>query len=80
MVSTSRYTRDMKRTTITYSKQFMTGNLKGISVRCSYNVDADRAHTTCLDLQAITKQNPGSDTMTNAKFWVYNVGTEEVAQ
>lgn len=64
---------------ISYSKQFISGNLAGISVSCGYTVP-DHVHAALhmRDLNLLTKQNPGSDCVTGARFWVYNVGSADV--
>lgn len=66
----------MKR--ITYSKYFLTGTLAGLSVRCGFDVPADVCHQRCMELQRINVLNPGSDYGTGAKYYIYNVGSEEV--
>lgn len=63
---------------ISYSKYFLTGTLAGLSVRCGFNVPAEVAHERSLELQAVNCLNPGSDYGTKAKFYIYNVGSEEV--
>ena len=63
---------------ISYSKYFLTGTLAGMSVRCGFNVPAEVAHERSMELQAVNVSNPGSDYGTKAKFYIYNVGSEEV--
>jgi hypothetical protein len=61
--------------TLEYSKQFLSGNLKGIRVRCSYPVpDQDHLIHDQLALNKLTKDNPGKDCVTGDLFWVYNIG------
>jgi hypothetical protein len=66
----------MKR--ITYSKFFLTGTLKGLRVRCQFDVPADVCVARELELMAVTEFNPGSDLITGAKYWIYNVGSFDV--
>jgi hypothetical protein len=54
------------------------GNLKGIAVRCGFNVPAGLAHQRSMELQAINCLNPGSDCVTGDSFYIYNVGSQEV--
>lgn len=63
---------NMKR--LTYSKQFLTGNLAGLSVRCSFDVPAEDAHARSLELARMARCNPGRDAVTGDQFFVYNVG------
>lgn len=65
---------------ITYSKQFLTGILQGVSVPGSLTVVDSAAHSAMLALQEFTKENPGADTVTGDKFWIYNVGSPEIAR
>ena len=67
-------------TRITYSKEFLDGNLKGITVRCGFDVPADAVALRMQALNAITKANPGHDASTGAAFWIYNLGCEDDAE
>jgi hypothetical protein len=64
---------------ITYSKEFLSGNLEGLRVRCELKTtdDACAAHMNALN--KITPMSPGSDVITGARFWVYNLGCEDIA-
>jgi hypothetical protein len=65
---------------IEYSKHFITGLLAGLSVRCGFNVpDAEHAVESELQLARFTRANPGADAITGSQFWVYNIGSSEVA-
>ena len=64
--------------TLSYSKQFLSGTLAGLSVRCSYQVPASVVAERMERLNAFTPANPGHDCVTGAAFWVYNIGSEEV--
>lgn len=66
----------MKR--ITYSKFFLTGNLAGLSVRCSLTVPADICHQRSMALQRVNVLNPRKEYGTDATYYIYNVGSEEL--
>lgn len=63
---------------VSYSKEFLTGTLAGISVRCGFDTTDDAVAIHLAELNAITKQNPGSEVLTAATFWVYNIGCEDI--
>lgn len=65
----------MKR--ITYSKFFQTGNLTGLSVRCSFTVPSELCHERSMELQAINVLNHKVD-LQGSKYYIYNVGSEEL--
>ncbi len=64
-----------KRTRIEYTKYFLTGTLKGLTVRCGYELPAELAAERCENLQRFTKESPGTDFATGATWAAYNVGT-----
>ena len=62
-------------TRITFSKYFLTGNLKGLTVRGGFDVPTKLAHKRSLELQAVNVLNPGRELGTGARYYIYNVGT-----
>lgn len=60
---------------VSYVKEFLSGNLAGLSVLCSYRVP-DYAHGLMhlKNLQLLTESNPGSDCCPGAKFFVCRLG------
>jgi hypothetical protein len=49
----------------------LTGNLAGFDIPVEFRVpDADHALLALESLATLTKDNPGKDCVTNAKFWV----------
>jgi len=64
---------------VSYIKKFLSGNLNGMSVTCSYNVP-DYAHGLLhiKKLQLLTESNPGSDCCTSAKFFVHRLELSDV--
>lgn len=56
---------------VSYIKEFLTGNLAGLSVSCSFRaVDYQHGLRYLRDLQLLTKENPGSDCTTGSRFFV----------
>jgi hypothetical protein len=57
--------------TIHYTKHFLTGNLAGLAVPCELScLNAELAQITLESLARLTVETPGSDCVTEAKFWV----------
>jgi len=77
--ATTQQTEANKMVRLSYSKHFLTGTLAGLSVRCGFNVPASEAHKRSLELQAVNVLHPGKDCITKAEYYIYNVGSEEVA-
>ena len=63
---------------ITYCKNFISGTLAGLQVRCSFHVDKTLCAETQAQLNDATPENPNSDVMTGAQWWASGVGCEEV--
>jgi hypothetical protein len=64
---------------ITYSREFLSGNLAGVIVRNQViHTTADAAHTRCLELARWNSLNPGKDLSGNL-YWNYNIGCEDIA-
>jgi hypothetical protein len=74
MKTTANYTKR-----ISYSKQFLTGALAGLSVRQTLDTTTDAVLLHAESLNRLTKANPGTDCVTGSAFWIYNIGTEEIA-
>ena len=64
---------------ITYSKEFLTGTLAGLSVRCEFKTTSDAVHIHLGELQKVTKLAPGKDYGSGSTYWVYNLGCEDIA-
>lgn len=64
---------------VSYIKTFLSGNLTGLSVPCSYRVP-DHAHGLqhLSKLQILTESNPGSDCCTGAKFFTSRLELSDV--
>jgi len=64
---------------VSYVKKFLSGNLAGLSVPCSYRVP-NYAHGLMhlKNLQLLTESNPGSDCCTGARFFVYRLELADV--
>jgi hypothetical protein len=57
--------------TVKYTKHMLTGNLAGFDIPVEFRVpDADHALLALASLATLTKEHPGKDCVTNAKFWV----------
>ncbi len=64
---------------VTYTKHFLTGTLKGLDVKCGYTVANPQSAIDAQKwLNSYTPENPGSDCLTGARFWVHGIGSEEV--
>jgi len=68
---------------ILYSKEFLSGALAGICVRCSYDTTADAAVLHELSLSRIQRnwslnRVPAVD-ITGNQYTVYNIGCEDIA-
>jgi hypothetical protein len=63
---------------ITFSREFLSGNLAGLIVRLTINTTADAAHAMSQQLRAFSRREPGMDASGNL-YWNYNVGCEDIA-
>ena len=61
---------------ISYSKEFLSGTLTGICVRCHFKTTADALRLHMNALQGTTKDQPAVEG--NGTYWIYNVGCEEL--
>lgn len=66
---------ESKQSRIEYTKVFMGGTLKGMRVRCHYDVPSADVVSHELALQKLTPDNPGHDVLTHVPYWVSNVGS-----
>lgn len=64
---------------VSYVKEFLSGNLTGLSVPCSFRtVDYQHGLRYLRDLQLLTKDNPGSDCVTGSMFFVKRLELADV--
>ena len=65
---------------ITFSREFLSGPLAGLSVRgIEIRTTADAAHAHMMGLQRFSRRNPGTEAGTGVLYWNYNVGCEDIA-
>jgi hypothetical protein len=64
------------KTKIAYTKEFLTGTLAGICVRCSFTTTDDALAIHMAALKAVTKATPGSES--GGTYWISNIACEEI--
>jgi len=64
---------------VTWCKNFVSGPLTGLQVRCSITVDSQRCAEVQAGLSDHTPDNPGEDCLTGTQYWCSGVGCEEIA-
>ena len=64
---------------IVYLKNFVSGPLTGLSVRCSLTVDCSCCAADQAWLNASTSEEPHADVLTGSQWWASGVGCEEIA-
>jgi hypothetical protein len=63
---------------ITWCKNFVSGPLTGMQVKCTMHVDAERCCEVQAHLNEATPDEPHSDCLTGSQWWASGVGCEEV--
>lgn len=59
--------------TISYTKHFISGALKGLSVPCTLHVDKRVCAVVQAHLNGFTEEFPGADALTGSQWWASGV-------